>query len=79
MKDIFLALLLVVCGMTGLALVHKKDDPNARSSNGKPMKSKTILIKAINDHEHSDGEEIKVLDGNNIHISNDSTDFAFQG
>jgi len=77
MKDLFLAFLLVFCGLAGLALIHKKEDSEVKLPSEMTRKGQPIIIKAINGEEHEKDDEIKVLDGNDIHISKDSANIAF--
>ena len=76
MKDLFLAFLLVFCGLAGLALIHKKEDNSIKLPSEMKRKVHPIFIKAIQQYEPDNDEEIKVLDGNDIHIVKDSIDIA---
>lgn len=73
MKEFIPAFFLIICGVSGLILVHSKEAGGMRPGRNLAAASAVITVKAIQEQEVVSDGDLRILDENNIQISKDST------
>jgi|GEM_PF-2031938 len=73
MKEFVPAFFLIICGVSGLILVHSKEAGGMRPGADLAAGHAVITVRAVQEQEAVAEGDLKILDENNIRISKDST------